>query len=97
MKKGKNETEETLGKAIKLKRKIEDARARENKLNQLANLCWGNTGDVNERVFRAEIHSDGRIHEAYIRPASLKLALDKELEMEKETLHFLENELDQLH
>ena len=86
-------TEKTLGKAIEIKRKIDNLRERKAELEKVR--AWCKEGNVNFRIQTTEagFSRDG----VGISGATTKLVLDKELEDIKKELEALLNELSDLH
>ena len=87
-------TEDTLEKAIGIKKHIDALRDRKRSLEYHQSLCWGNTGEIRSRAFQATITNNGRINSIDVRPETLKLALDTEI---KYATEMLDNYITELH
>lgn len=92
-------TEKTLKEAMEVKKQIDKLREREASLTDTRRLCWGNTSEVNSRLFSAEVrNSAGRIvQDCKISPEAMKLALDMELENTKKEIGRLVEILENMH
>lgn len=92
-------TENTLVKAIEVKKQIDKRREKETSLTDTWRLCCGNTSEVERRTFLAEvINSSGRIEKnCRISPEAMRLALDMELKNNKEEINRLVEILENMH
>lgn len=91
-------TDETLRKANFVNDQIKELQAKREHLLSSEKLCWGNTGDVRERIFRVAISERGSTRDTAvcISADSAKAALDREIEEIRKKIKVLQEEFSQL-
>lgn len=92
-------TERTFKKAKELNDEIKRLCEEKDILEKAQKLCWGNTSDVQNRIFRVNIGSPNvprAITEVKVSCGSAKLALDLEIKRIEDTLAALRKEFSEL-
>ena len=94
----KKMTEETLKKAECLDRQIRDLQSEKKDLISAHALCWGNTADVNGRIFKLTIRESNSTRDVAVVISSdtAKEALDREIEKKAKKIKALKEEFSML-
>lgn len=86
-------TEETLNRAIDIKKKIDKLRDRKNELVRQQSLCRGNTSEIIARKYQITIVDRDNASSIYISAGAAEKALDDEIWI---TDNLLKNQMDDL-